>query len=44
MGILQSWSEGVLVVRRRTDEVVEVEEKVLVAGKIVPPAPPRRSR
>jgi hypothetical protein len=44
VGILQSWSDGVLVVRRRTDELVEIDEKVLVAGKVVPPAPPRRTR
>ncbi|HEV7934243.1 MAG TPA: hypothetical protein VGP70_18290 [Actinomadura sp.] len=42
MGVLESWSDGMLVVRRRTDERVEVPEDVIVAGKVVPPAPPRR--
>jgi hypothetical protein len=42
VGILESWSRGVLTVRRRTDEVVEVPESILVAGKVVPPMPPRR--
>ncbi|MCW2885501.1 MAG: hypothetical protein QOE54_3464 [Streptosporangiaceae bacterium] len=44
VGVLQSWSGGVLQIRRRTDELVEVPEGIIVAGKVVPPAPPRRPR
>ncbi|MEO3782380.1 hypothetical protein ABGB12_03555 [Actinocorallia sp. B10E7] len=44
VGILESWSDGVLTVRRRDDELVEVPEEIIVAGKVVPPAPPRRRR
>jgi hypothetical protein len=42
VGVLESWSEGMLQVRRRTGELVEVPEAIVVAGKVVPPAPPRR--
>jgi hypothetical protein len=42
IGVLESWSEGMLSVRRRTGELVEVPEDIVVAGKVVPPAPPRR--
>jgi hypothetical protein len=41
VGVLESWSDGVLQIRRRTDELVEVPEGIIVAGKVVPPAPPR---
>lgn len=44
VGILQSWSDGVLRVRRRDDSVVEVPQSTMVAGKIVPPAPAPRHR
>jgi hypothetical protein len=48
IGVLESWSrpgrDGVLCVRRRDGEVVEIPESVLAAGKVVPPAPPRRPR
>lgn len=37
VGVLESWSEGVLSVRRRDDVVVTVAEVDLVAGKVVPP-------
>jgi hypothetical protein len=42
IGVLESWSGGMLIVRRRTGELVEVPEEIVVAGKVVPPAPPRR--
>lgn len=46
VGVLESWSDpgpsGVLRVRRRGGEIVEIPEGILVAGKVVPPAPPRR--
>ncbi|WP_067477218.1 putative acetyltransferase [Actinomadura hibisca] len=44
VGVLESWSDGRLLVRRRTGEVVEVPEGIVVAGKVVPPAPPERRR
>ncbi|GAA3199359.1 hypothetical protein [Actinocorallia longicatena] len=44
VGILESWSDGTLTVRRRTDEIVTIAESVLAAGKVVPPMPPRRPR
>jgi len=44
VGTLQTWSDGVLRVRRRDDSVVEVPQSTLLAAKIVPPAPPRRDR
>lgn len=42
VGELISWSGGVLRVRRRDGSVTDVPEDRLVAGKVVPPAPPRR--
>jgi hypothetical protein len=42
IGILESWSCGTLVIRRRDDTVVSVAEADVVAGKPVPPPPPRR--
>jgi hypothetical protein len=42
VGVLESWSNGVLTVRRRTGEPVTVPEEIVVAGKVVPPAPPPR--
>ncbi len=44
LGHLESWSEdGVLVVRRKDDELVEVDERDILAAKTIPPPPePRR--
>jgi hypothetical protein len=42
VGVLESWSGRLLRVRRRHGEVVEVPEDIVVAGKVVPPAPPPR--
>ncbi|MGI9016553.1 MAG: hypothetical protein ACR2HR_05505 [Euzebya sp.] len=42
LGVLLSWDEGTLRVRRRDDRVVEVAEVNMVAGKLLPPAPPPR--
>ena len=39
VGILESWANGALVVRRRDGERVDVAESSLVAGKVVPPPP-----
>ncbi|MFJ8693961.1 GNAT family N-acetyltransferase [Streptomyces roseolilacinus] len=42
VGVLTSWTEGVLLITRRTGESVRIAESSLVAGKVVPPAPARR--
>jgi hypothetical protein len=42
VGDLVSWHMGVLSVRRRDGKVVEVAEADLLAGRVVPPAPPPR--
>ncbi|WP_055548081.1 GNAT family N-acetyltransferase [Streptomyces sp. NBRC 110028] len=42
VGVLTSWTEGVLHITRRTGESVRIEESSLVAGKVVPAAPARR--
>lgn len=42
VGVLESWSDGVLAIRRRDGELVEVAQRTLVAGKVVPPQPPPR--
>jgi len=41
VGVLESWQDGVLTVRRRDGTLVEVEEAAMVAAKVVPD-PPRR--
>ncbi|MEV4332220.1 GNAT family N-acetyltransferase [Streptomyces sp. NPDC049597] len=42
VGVLTSWTGGVLLITRRTGESVHIAESSLVAGKVVPPAPARR--
>lgn len=42
VGVLESWAEGRIVVRRRDDQLVEFDAGTLVAGKVVPRAWPRR--
>lgn len=42
VGVLTSWSGGVLKITRRDGETVRIAETSLVAGKVVPPAPARR--
>ncbi|MGK5545072.1 GNAT family N-acetyltransferase [Streptomyces sp. URMC 127] len=42
VGVLTSWEGGVLRITRRTGEIVTFDEASLVAGKVVPGAPPRR--
>src|SRR5262245_2685384 len=44
VGELLGWADGILRIRRRDGSIVEVAEKLVVAGKVVPPAPPRRAR
>ncbi|MCX2969681.1 MULTISPECIES: GNAT family N-acetyltransferase [Streptomyces] len=42
VGVLTSWTDGVLCVTRRNGAAVRVPQERLVAGKVVPPAPARR--
>ncbi|MER7819124.1 GNAT family N-acetyltransferase [Streptomyces sp. NPDC096153] len=42
VGVLTSWTGGVLLITRRTGESVHIAESSLVAGKVVPAAPARR--
>ncbi|MER6613814.1 GNAT family N-acetyltransferase [Streptomyces xantholiticus] len=42
VGVLASWTDGVLLITRRTGESVHIPETSLVAGKVVPAAPARR--
>ncbi|WP_067963093.1 putative acetyltransferase [Nocardiopsis trehalosi] len=42
VGVLESWREGVILVRRRDGRVTEVTADDIVASKIVPREPPRR--
>ncbi|WP_435610534.1 GNAT family N-acetyltransferase [Streptomyces sp. C10-9-1] len=42
VGVLTSWTDGVLLITRRTGESVRVPESSLVAGRTVPAAPARR--
>ncbi|GAA4224280.1 hypothetical protein GCM10022254_03360 [Actinomadura meridiana] len=44
VGVLESWSDNILSVRRRDGELVEVPEAAMVAAKVVPPRPPPRRR
>ncbi|RKS71925.1 hypothetical protein BZB76_4736 [Actinomadura pelletieri DSM 43383] len=44
VGVLESWADKMLSVRRRTGELVEVPEETMVAAKVVPPTPPPRRR
>ncbi|WP_424211965.1 GNAT family N-acetyltransferase [Streptomyces sp. BI20] len=42
VGVLTSWNEGVVVITRKSGEIVRIPESALVAGKVVPAAPVRR--
>ncbi|MFE0185558.1 GNAT family N-acetyltransferase [Streptomyces olivaceus] len=42
VGVLTSWTDGVLLITRKGGESVRVAETSLVAGKVVPSAPARR--
>ncbi|WP_246267407.1 hypothetical protein [Nonomuraea typhae] len=44
VGILESWDDGVLKVRKRDGTLVEIPEDSLVAARVVPAAPPRPGR
>jgi hypothetical protein len=42
LGTCESWSGGLLTVRREDGSVVEIATADIVSGKPVPPPPPRR--
>ncbi|WP_405636968.1 GNAT family N-acetyltransferase [Streptomyces sp. NBC_01178] len=42
VGVLTSWTDGVLSITRKSGESVRIVESSLVAGKVVPAAPARR--
>ncbi|RCV48326.1 hypothetical protein DEF23_25170 [Marinitenerispora sediminis] len=42
VGVLESWEDGVIRVRRRDGETAAVEARDVVASRIVPQHPPRR--
>ncbi|MFG3252788.1 GNAT family N-acetyltransferase [Streptomyces sp. NPDC048172] len=42
VGVLTSWTDGVLTVTRKDGTHVRIEEAAMVAGKVVPPTPARR--
>ncbi|MFI6011867.1 GNAT family N-acetyltransferase [Streptomyces sp. NPDC051243] len=42
VGVLASWDDGVLLITRKSGEIVRIPESSLVAGKVVPAAPARR--
>jgi len=42
VGVLTSWTDGVLHITRRSGEIVRIPEAALVAGKVVPATPARR--
>ncbi|WP_165988066.1 GNAT family N-acetyltransferase [Streptomyces sp. YIM 98790] len=42
VGVLTSWTDGVLCVTRRDGVTVRIPESALAAGKVVPPVPARR--
>ncbi|MGN6162193.1 MAG: putative acetyltransferase [Marmoricola sp.] len=43
LGILETWQDGVLTVRRGDGEVVAIDTSLIVSGKAIPD-PPRRRR
>ncbi|MDA8369570.1 MAG: hypothetical protein M0026_06835 [Nocardiopsaceae bacterium] len=44
VGVLESWQDGIIQVRRRDGSMTEVTADAIVASKIVPQQPPRRGR
>jgi hypothetical protein len=41
VGVLESWHDGMLRVRRRDGTIVEFDEAEMVAAKVVPDPPAR---
>ncbi|MGH3665774.1 MAG: hypothetical protein ACRDU8_06755 [Egibacteraceae bacterium] len=44
LGVLRAWDDDVLRIERRDGTLVDVAAADLVAGKTLPPPPPRRPR
>ena len=44
LGVMETWTATTTTVRRDDGTLVEVARADLVAGKVVPPRPPRRPR
>ena len=42
VGVLESWADGVLTVRRRDGRGARIEESSVAASRVVPGLPPRR--
>ncbi|GAB2492370.1 putative acetyltransferase [Nocardiopsis aegyptia] len=42
VGVVESWADHVLTLRRRDGSSVEVAESDIAASRVVPPVPPRR--
>src|SRR6476660_4720864 len=42
VGVLTSWSQGVLIITRRDGRTVHITQSSVVAGKVVPDPPARR--
>ncbi|MPZ89054.1 MAG: GNAT family N-acetyltransferase, partial [Nitriliruptorales bacterium] len=42
VGHLRSWRDGVLEIERPDGSLRRIAESDLVAGRVIPPAPPRR--
>lgn len=44
VGVLESWTDGVLRIRKRSGEVVALDERTLVAGRTIPAAFPHSAQ
>ncbi|RNL78192.1 putative acetyltransferase [Halostreptopolyspora alba] len=44
VGVLESWRDGIIAVRRRDNSVTDVTADDVVASRIVPQEPPPRRR
>jgi N-acetylglutamate synthase len=42
IGVLTSWSQGVLIITRRDGQAVHIAQSSVVAGKVVPDRPAHR--
>lgn len=42
IGVVESWEQGALTLRRRDGSLAEVAEDSIVASRIVPQTPPKR--
>jgi len=44
LGVLETWGQHSIVIRRGDDTLIEIDIALIVSGKVVPPAPKRRTR